>query len=497
MHILELRSENFKRLKVVKITPEGNVVQITGANGEGKTSCLDSIWAALGGKDAVPDQPIRKGKASARIEVKIGNDSGVKYIVERTFTAKETYLKVTDADGAKHQKPQQILDGLMGAIGFDPLAFMRMEARKQFEMLRGIVKLDVDLDALDRKRAMIYEERTGLNRDLARAKATHDAIVVPDLPETEPNVSAITDKLAGVSEHNERVREAQRVFAFHADQVDLAISTVEIARAALLQSEESLAKAEDALAQSKEEAIPDLQDPAVFRSELESAQKIADGFRTQERKIEAFSHVTGFEREVKARTLAIETIDEKKAAALASAKMPVEGLGFEDGVVLFNSLPIAQASSAEQLRISAAIGAALNPKLRVVLCRDGSLLDSKSLKLLGEFAEANTLQVWIERVDESGEVGIVIEDGHVRGQEDLVAESEKQEGQTAEAPDEARTKRARELLDASLTALKDCKTIITADKLNATIRTKLANFPDMVEKEWKPAYAERVREIQA
>jgi hypothetical protein len=113
----------------------------------------------------------------------------------------------------------------------------------------------------------------------------------------------------------------------------------------------------------------------------------------------------------------MESRTEQKQKAIASAKMPVKGLSFGDGIVLYKGVPIEQASSAEQLRVSCAIGMAGNPKLRVMIIKDGSLLDSDSLKLLAGMAKDQDFQVWVERVDASGQVGIVMEDGHVKEQE--------------------------------------------------------------------------------
>ena len=56
--IVRLTSENVKRLHVVEITPEGNVVIVGGDNGHGKTSVLDSIEMALGGTSSIPPEPI-------------------------------------------------------------------------------------------------------------------------------------------------------------------------------------------------------------------------------------------------------------------------------------------------------------------------------------------------------------------------------------------------------------------------------------------------------
>jgi hypothetical protein len=106
-------------------------------------------------------------------------------------------------------------------------------------------------------------------------------------------------------------------------------------------------------------------------------------------------------------------VDAGKTEKLAAAKFPVDGLSFDETGVTFGGLPFEQASSAEQLRISVAIGIALNPKLKVLLIRDGSLLDADSLKLVAEMAADSDAQVWVERVDDTRKVGVVIEDGSV------------------------------------------------------------------------------------
>jgi hypothetical protein len=79
----------------------------------------------------------------------------------------------------------------------------------------------------------------------------------------------------------------------------------------------------------------------------------------------------------------------------------------------FNGLPLEQASSADQLRISVSIGLALNPKLKVILIRDGSLLDDDALKSVADMAAQADAQVWMERVGKTGDVSVVIEDGMV------------------------------------------------------------------------------------
>ena len=44
MKIIQFTAENIKKLSVVQISPEGNVVEITGKNKQRKASVLGAIW---------------------------------------------------------------------------------------------------------------------------------------------------------------------------------------------------------------------------------------------------------------------------------------------------------------------------------------------------------------------------------------------------------------------------------------------------------------------
>jgi hypothetical protein len=61
-----------------------------------------------------------------------------------------------------------------------------------------------------------------------------------------------------------------------------------------------------------------------------------------------------------------------------------------------------------------AVALASKPRLRVVLIRDGSLLDDESMELLRKFADDNDVQVWIERVGSNDADALIIEDGEVQ-----------------------------------------------------------------------------------
>ena len=73
---------------------------------------------------------------------------------------------------------------------------------------------------------------------------------------------------------------------------------------------------------------------------------------------------------------------------------------------------------AEKLRVSVAMGLAMNPKLNVLLIRDGSLLDADNLEMVARMAEVADAQVWIERVGDGAECQVIIENGKIRNDKD-------------------------------------------------------------------------------
>lgn len=112
-------------------------------------------------------------------------------------------------------------------------------------------------------------------------------------------------------------------------------------------------------------------------------------------------------------TRRLAEIEEQKTKALEEAQFPLEGLSLEDGYVTYNSIPLEQLSSAEKLRVALAITMKANPEIRVIRITDGSLLDVDSLAEVTKLATKHDFQVWVEIVDETGEVGIVMEEGEV------------------------------------------------------------------------------------
>lgn len=425
LHVVALQVSNVKRVRAVTIRPDGELVIIGGKNAAGKSSTLDAIEMALAGASAIPADPIRHGARKGKVVVDLGE-----LIVERLFTPKGSTLTVTAKDGTPQKSPQAILDSLASKVAWDPVAFARMEPKKQDEILKQVIGLD--FSELDADRAKLFAARTDTKRDLKAAEVRLDAMPEPEagLPKTEVSAAEL---LAEVERRQVTKAENDKARAFVTEleqehrglggdlaALDRQIAKLEAELAELRDDREKTAKRRDGTAQriTEERArVEALVDPDTAEIKRQLAE-----LETTNRKVRAAVERSKLEREaqrlaerVDELSDAIAGVDEKKAAALASAKFPVEGLGFDELGPTLNGAPLEQASQAEKLRLSVAIGAALHPRLRVMLLRDGSVLDEDGMRLLAELAREHDLQLWCERVGDKDPAAVIIEDGCVRG----------------------------------------------------------------------------------
>lgn len=458
MKILQLKSENVKRLSAVDITPEGHLVLVGGKNGAGKSSVLDSIAYALGGQALVPSEPIRTGEEHAEIVVDLGDykvtrkfkrtpppdcdcsdrprqAAGDAHAVScatlRGWGPTSSTLTVTNADGARYPTPQALMDKLLGKLTFDPEAFKRLEGREQAATLRRLA--GIDTADLDEQR----KQQVALRTDLQRQLKAHEAQLAvmkyfPDAPSEELPASESAKALqeaealrrAAGKANSDTLQARQvvetlqaqhdRVMAQIADWERLiAEAQAELTgiEAQYVTAQEKVASLEDAQ-RSAEAAVPDVTAIQARLNEIDQTNKRVLANVTYN---VVKDKCVKLAQAIEGGTLSIQNIDLMKQRALESATFPVEGLGVTDAGVTWHGLPFEQASTSEQLRVSMAIGLALNPTLKVLLVRNGNALDDDSLRALGEQAAAADAQVWVEYVTgDPDDVSVLIEDGHVK-----------------------------------------------------------------------------------
>lgn len=406
--VIGLEAENFKRLRVVHLDVRDGVTVVAGQNAQGKSSVLDALAAALGGRKQIPAEPIRKGAKKAHVVVET---STVK--ITRTFTPSGSTLKVEAKDGTPLKSPQQVLDAMIGDLTFDPLEFARMKPADQVAALKKATGLD--FEDLDAERVKVETMRRDIGRDRDRLAA-----VVKSMSVLEPDAKPVdtSEVLAQLQVARNKVQEneaGRKALAEVGRRVDDFLKR----RAALLAEMEDLdLKITNGRQWMLSEGvkIQALIDPDVRGLE----QKLADAGTINQRAAQAEqarkakAELADAEKAYAGHTRRLEDIAEDKESRIRAAKLPVKGLSFTDEALTLNGVPFAQASTSEQIRAAVAIAMAQQPALKILMVREGSLLDDAAMRDLTAIAAEHGAQVLVERVGKSADgMGVVIEDGEV------------------------------------------------------------------------------------
>lgn len=407
MRIIHFYSENFKRLKVVDFQPDQNMVIISGKNGQGKSSILDAIWSTFkhaAAKKKIPE-PVRHGTGQAK-NVLILDD----YTVTRTFKGDKSTLKIETRDGSVVKSPQALLDKIVGELSFDPLTFANAKDADRRQMIQDVFGLD--LAEFEAKDHQLREERSDKNRELKMIDGRLRAIKPPtgNEPTAEVSASDLIQNMTEISGDADKFKKNSREL----NEVRAKIRELQ-AREQEIEREQYVTAAKygqgnltlDLECKWAEGKVAELREQI---GDIETINARAREIQEYERQRELHDAAKAEVDRLKA---AIELNKIERDEAIENADIPIDGISITEEGVLMNSVPFDQISQAEKIRASLAIAMAANPELRVLRIVDGSLLDSDNMELVREMAEEHDMQVWIECVDETGEVGIVIEDGEV------------------------------------------------------------------------------------
>lgn len=392
--------KNFERISRAEFDVR-DITILGGKNRQGKSSAIDAIIAALAGKRSMSDVPLKQGASEGYTRLTIETPTGP-MVVERSLVEGGTELKIKCADGRDPRRPQDYLDSLISSIAADPQAIIEMDGKQQAALIKKLLKIDTD--DLDDEYKILYSKRTDINRRLRDLDARNQDVRIPE---------GTPDEVIDVS------------------SLSAALSEIKDIRNALAEGRRSLVEAQDLLAQAEEmhvEARDRVSDIVVELSDFVSSFEIRAGELTDQIKAstELNRGVAAKQRQVQDRAEANRLFDERakierrmgaiqeeKKALLVSAKWPIEGLSFseEDGILLYNGLPLTQASDAEKIQVAVAIGFAEEPPLKFAHVKQGSLLDDDMLALFCQAVVDAGGQAIIERVGTDVGECVLFEDG--------------------------------------------------------------------------------------
>jgi DNA repair exonuclease SbcCD ATPase subunit len=388
------------------VLPEGEPVHIIGGpNGGGKSSALAGLLIAMVDAGGHPSEALRRGASKGAVRVTF--DDGMA-VTRRIRRGKAPQLEVVDGAGEPMGKgaggaQRGVLDKLFGKFTWDPTEALRMPAA---ELRQHLMRLGgVDWTDLNRRESELLDDRKQAKRFAGRLRAQLDGMPAWDEPPAEPpNMETLQTEQRRIRQHN---AEGERLRRAEDDRVRISaeyMGEVERCEQEVAQWQRRLETAKRELAEQRE-----LEQEARVAAENHADLPVAD---IDQRIAEAgdraleYDRWLSFERhqretheaeaEVRELTGSIEAIRRQKQVQLESATFPVEGLSVSDEGVLYNDLPFEQAEESVRLRVSVAIGIALNPKMPTMICRYGGGLDEQGIELLKQIVAEGGGQLLLE-----------------------------------------------------------------------------------------------------
>lgn len=430
-----VRIANVKGIVDVEIDPAaiGDVIRIGGQNAVGKSSVLDAILYPLAGRRVDAAEVIRRGANDAEVSIELEGRDGYscrKYIVCRKW------LRVDDTDEIKStvtvkavfepgksdnpnqtaniDSPQSFLNDLSGQIGIiDPHDFIRNFGPKQLAQLVDAFAPGESLDAIDNALTAATEERR-LGRDrlgLLTAERNVYSLSSGDHAQRDDPLPKLLDR--------QREREQFVTAASENDHDRIFIEYYQRERAELesrIATIDNMIERAGERIQKRSEEQQLVPVAPITIAEFSDALIIAESRGVWQRWRGALeianSEIQRTDTAVAELNRRVDKLRFDRVALLSSVRNVVPGLSIDNDKLYFNGSPLRDCSSAEQIRIGALLSVAVDPDLRVLLIRDGSLMDNKSLEILRNIATNNDFQIWIEIVGPGAD--ITIEGGRVK-----------------------------------------------------------------------------------
>lgn len=442
LHVLQLEIRNTGPIRAMLLEPEGFTV-LTGTNGAGKSSALNSLLYALTGKGF--ERPVRVGSAKSEVRVLLGRDGTVFCRVECVTTESGSrQLKVFDSGGKPVGKAQTFLNGLMGAgLAFDPVRLLVMKPIDQFAELRSILGLEEKWAKLQAEYKDAFDHRAVVKREEKRTEDRFLAMPKPaaDCPQEILNTAELTSTLEMHLAKQADARKAKAEYDAQVVQVQIAEKNLESGRAVIFQIEAKIEELKAKLVQAYQEerdrsktlelakesalerrkAIPtdeQIQAYAVgaeaVRAKIKDAENYNRRFR-EARDYESMENALNLQKmDVQKAEDAVASASQRKKDLMREANVPVPGLEMtEDGISL-NGIPLSQLSTGEMTRVVCTIAAAAEPALKVLVIREGALMTRENLRAVANAARDHGYQVIVEVFREDpGEEGVHIVEGEV------------------------------------------------------------------------------------
>jgi DNA repair ATPase RecN len=410
--IEKLNIENLLGIKQITHVPITDFTEVRGGNGEGKSSFLAAIELLFGNRDATKHikNPVRNGQKKATVSVELTD-----MIITKIFSESgRTRTEIISKEGAKFSNPIQMIERIFGKLPYDPLKMMEHTDKELIEIYLSLIDTEVDFNELEAQKKATYAERTIINRQKkdVEAKRNSYGLDYPDAPNEEVSVSELSSKLTEALATEEQHRIDIGTRKLNHESIESKKDEIERLNNEINQ----IIKMDDELLTKMNDYVDP--DTAGIQDRIGNIEETNKQVRYMHEKDKLMSEYDRLRDKSEALTTELTDINDTKEYEIKNAKIPIDGVSFDDNGLTYEGVPVGQCSTAQRLWVALAISVGTHQAtngVKVMLIQHGNNLDKKSRKLVKEFCEKHEYQVWIEIVaDEPSGTGIFIEDGEIK-----------------------------------------------------------------------------------
>lgn len=403
MKINKIRVHNFKAVENETLDFSGLSAIITAKNNSGKTSVLRGMIDRFRGEK--PQIIVKQGQEKGFNVLELTDGSRIEW----KFTEKsESFAYITSEGMKKTTGVIQALSDKYFGTSFDIDKFLNLSAKEQEKKLLAL--LGVDLEGIDARYKIAYENRRDLNRDLKTiiSEARERPVEVQKI-----DITPLQAKVKSIEEHNSRAGVLESKYKREAE---LLKSIKDQLSGSVFEDFFDNARAEQALNELKND-IPDKKDIDAVRTELEEAKM--NNVRFESYKTNLKQYEDWVKRGKEARRLAeeadreVKRIEAERTELLENANLP-DDFSFDESGLLFRGFPLSNSQLSTSSKYIAALKLArIGLGELQTLHFDASTLDNESLSEVQGWASAEGLQLLIERPDyDGGEIKVEILESH-------------------------------------------------------------------------------------
>lgn len=394
--IKKITVSNLKAVSSLTADFNGCTAIITGGNNKGKSSFLKSLPDRLRGNK--PDLVLKNGEKEGFAEWEL--TTGEKFIW--SFDEKKEKLTFITERNIKTSLTKDISTHYFPPV-FDVDTFLNSTPAKQKAVLQKLT--GIDFTEIDQLFKQAYEERTWANKKLAEEKARLQ-LIDPSLPAEELPTDESEKELAGIDVHNFRYTNIKKGVEEKKKQIDendkeiaelqAKITTIQNKNIALNADIENGSKW---MAEDKNKLKLNAEE---LKQQLTALKEKNKEISLNNKNKEQQAVVEKAEQNARHADEAVKRIEAEKLEVIKDASMP-DGFGFGDDGITYNGYEFTKEQlSSSGIYIAALKLAALGLGEVKALHFDASCLDKNSLAEIEQWAEANDLQLLIERPDFDG-----------------------------------------------------------------------------------------------